>query len=122
MAYGTGTLISEDIVLTCGHCLVESNSKDEGRVYWFGLRVKGGECEKYYVKEKFYFRSKLLENSFSYDFAILKLERKVRPVYGYLGFNIRDNFLMPNDEVMIVGYPQSKKKRMWKTDGLVENI
>ena len=105
---GTGVLISPNLVLTVAHNLYHRQTKEE--FYGFKFYPKqSGQLEQYYeVESTFYPKQFKQYSSAIYDYALLKLTKKVNtdkfmPLIPFDG-NIKK---INNDKIAICGYPST---------------
>ncbi|AKG24404.1 peptidase S1 and S6 chymotrypsin/Hap [Calothrix sp. 336/3] len=108
----TGTLISEDVVLTNAHCVINPETRQFSKEVFFAPNVINGQvadkADVAKVTNVIYgtdFSGSGLSNQQN-DWAILKLDKAIGRKYGYLGWtNIPSSDLIRNrGKYIFVGY------------------
>ena len=108
----TGTLISEDVVLTNAHCVINSKTRQFSQKILFLPNVVNGkvtnESDIAEVENVIYgtdFSGNKLENQVN-DWALLKLNKPIGFKYGYLGWkSLPSSTLIANrNKYIFVGY------------------
>ena len=108
----TGTLISDDVVLTNAHCVINPKTRQFSRKILFSPNVINGkpadESDVAQVKRVIYgtdFSGSGLENQTN-DWALLKLDKPIGLKYGYLGWKALPSSKLMNNQrkYIFVGY------------------
>jgi V8-like Glu-specific endopeptidase len=118
----TGTLISEDVVLTNAHCVVNAETKKVSQAIAFLPNLVNGVVKSKndiaYATNVYYgtdFKNGTLTD-YTKDWAILKLNKPIGKKYGYLGWKSLPSSSLVGDtkKFALVGYsgdfPNPKKK------------
>lgn len=103
-AYGTASLIGEDLVLTAGH-LVPNGVCPEAAIV-FGFKKTSALSDATYLRNEDIYRCKSVE-IYSYskmhqDIAVMRLDRAVK---GYKPIEIRFGELTRGQKIWMAGYP-----------------
>lgn len=109
--YGTGTLISRNLVLTCAHVIY--NRQHEAyypRILFYpalaGEMEIWHEVEEYEAPERYGERQTMYDTR-SYDYALLKLKKPVSEE-GFMELSDDPLEIAEDDTLSIYGYPVSK--------------
>lgn len=118
----TGTLISDDVVLTNAHCVINPDTRQFSQKILFLPNVINGKAadnsDIAQVKQVIYgtdFTKSNLENQVN-DWALLKLDKPIGLKYGYIGWkSLPSSALIANrNKYIFVGYsgdfPDTNKK------------
>lgn len=112
--WGTGTLISENIVLTCAHNLFDKKTKKEYYNFVFSVQMNDGRAYPH-------FRSKVIKSYFPIeeylkddgeDYAILFLEKNIGQYSGFMGIAFDYN-LEENKDYYLFGFPGSNEGELY---------
>ena len=117
----TGTLISENVVLTNSHCVVDSKTNKLSQKIWFQPNVINAEVldksDVATVKQVIYGTDFTDRNSVQNDWAVMLIDKPLGRKYGYLGLkNLPTSaFAKIPQQLFFVGYsgdfPDSRKPR-----------
>ncbi len=117
----TGTLISENLVLTNSHCVVDSKTRKLNQKIWFQPNVINAEVldksDVATVKQVIYGTDFTDRNSVQNDWAVMLIDRPLGRKYGYLALkNLPTSaFAKIPQQLFFVGYsgdfPDSRKPR-----------
>ncbi len=108
----SGALVGDDLIFTAGHCIMESQigffdcAKDKV-AFGFAVTENGGSAPKEFPQKDVYGCKEIvswkLDAATQSDFAVIKLDRKVR---GRMPLAInREDDLEVGDGVFVIGYP-----------------
>ena len=106
----TGTLISENVVLTNSHCVFDSKTRKLNQKIWFQPNVINAEVldksDVATVKEVIYGTDFTDRNSVQNDWAVMLIDRPLGRKYGYLGLkNLPTSaFAKIPQQLFFVGY------------------
>jgi hypothetical protein len=111
--YCTGFLVSEDILVTAGHCLIKTPCSDTRIV--FGYQMESADSLAAIAKDNVFECVQVIEQvspsqeNQSLDYAIIKLDRPTGR--AGLSYTATDQ-LKPHDNVAVVGYPSGLPQKI----------
>jgi V8-like Glu-specific endopeptidase len=129
MRWGSGTMISEDLFLTAGHCFynipigwqvpLSNNNNQPIPPHEVAKNMHINFNHQYAPNEvlrqsRAFAILELLEYEYNYisglDYAIVKVDGNPGNIYGYT--NISDSNVREGDQVCIIGHPQGNPKKI----------